>query len=153
MWAKGRCKVKHTTLQRPKTEAGLALPDMYMYYLAGQLRHLRNWLIQEQSLGVEKHLLNIIQAENLLIGLEVRGTQLPRVKIPMLSLIQSVWREAKKLTRFKDIPSKLPMWNNPLFEELSTLQDNKFWMQKGIVELEQVDQSGSICSFDFLKTQ
>ena len=54
---------------------------------------------------------------------------------------------------FRDIPAELSMWDNPLFEELYTFEDSIFWKQKGIVAMEQVYQSGNICSFDYLKTQ
>lgn len=45
------------------------------------------------------------------------------------------------------------MWNNPLFEQLSKLQDNIFWKQRGIVVLEQVYESETMWFFDSLKTQ
>lgn len=87
--------MKLTTLQRPKTDAGLALLNIYLYHLAGQLEHLRTWVTQEQRDGVERHLLEKLQVEDLMIGLEVKTISLPRVKIPMMTLARAVWREAK----------------------------------------------------------
>lgn len=88
-------------LQRPKTAAGLAIPDLYLHYLAGQLKHLRTWVTQEQETRVEEYLLNKMQVGDLLVGLEI--TDLRRA-FPLLKLARSVWKEAKKLTGFNDIP-------------------------------------------------
>lgn len=44
IWGPSRHKLKLASLQRPKSEAGMALPDFYLYYLAGQLKYLAPWL-------------------------------------------------------------------------------------------------------------
>lgn len=41
IWARGRCKLQLTALQRSKMDDALTLPDIYLYYLAEQLKHLR----------------------------------------------------------------------------------------------------------------
>lgn len=38
---------------------GMALPDIYLYYLAGQLEYLRAWVTPEQSVGGESSIGNI----------------------------------------------------------------------------------------------
>lgn len=49
--------------------AGAALLDIYLYYLAGQLRHLQKWIAQEQGEGVERYLLKIVGVDELLVRL------------------------------------------------------------------------------------
>lgn len=71
IWSNGRCKLKFSTLQRPNTAAGLAVPDLYLYYLAGQLKHLRTWVVKERETRVEKYLLKKMQVEDFLVGLEI----------------------------------------------------------------------------------
>lgn len=81
-----RCKLKLTTLQRMKPEAGVTLPNMYLYYLAGQLKHLQRWVSQEQSKGVKGYLLKIFKVNDFLVGLEAQSLMLSKVKIPIVTL-------------------------------------------------------------------
>lgn len=65
-----RLKLKLATLQRPKQEASMALPNAFLYYLAGQLKFLSTWVFPVVPLNLEAHLAHIHWIKQFLIVLE-----------------------------------------------------------------------------------
>lgn len=148
IWANGRCKLKLSTLQRPNTAAGLAIPDLYLYYLAGQLKHLRTWVVDEREMRVEKYLLNKMQVGDLLVGLEIAELRRTGIKIPLLKLARSVWKEVKKLTGYRDIPPEISLWNNPMFEKLEIFDDSSYWKQNKTKTIGQMYNNNVIVTYE-----
>ena len=147
IWGKGRNRIKLTTLQRAKTEAGMALPNIYRYYLAGQLKHLTGWIVPVTLQMVESHLAHVLQIDNLLIALEAPLNKLKYKQIPMLTLARTIWREAKLIEGNTQINMDLPLWQNPMFNQLKQLVEYQFWEQKGISVLADVYDITHMYSF------
>lgn len=107
IWGPSRDKLKLAYLQCPKCDARMALPDLYLYYLASQLKYLAHWL---NSHPPERPELHLAQHSNLSIlwpileGSMVSGAAL----LPIHKVARQVWKEARRVACYQDIPVDTP---------------------------------------------
>lgn len=121
IWAQNRRKLKLSTLQSPKLEAGMALPNLYYYFLVGQLWPLPDWLSPVTPAVVEFHLAHVLQLNSPLIALEAPKSVLEKM-LPILNLARLV----SHIAGFKDIEAALPLWHNTMFFQLLYFIDFSF---------------------------
>lgn len=150
IWGPSRHKLKLAYLQRPKSEAGMALPDLHLYYLAGQLKYLSPWLAPLPPARPERHLAQYSRVSvlwPLLENASVSGVPL----LPIQRVARQVWKEARKIVGFQDIPDDTPLWHNSTVEQLQLLGGAPFWEALGILTLKQLYSCNALQSFSQLR--
>lgn len=142
-----RRKLKLSVLQRPNVKAGMALSNMYYYYLTGQLCYLFDRLEPVTPNVVESHLAHVLKLNHLLIASEAPLNLLEKRRVPILTLACMVGREAKQLDEFRDTNLAFPLWHNRMFPHLQKFVDYAFWEHRNIVTLETIYSSNDLASF------
>ncbi|CAJ0965832.1 unnamed protein product [Ranitomeya imitator] len=132
IWGKTRPKLKLSTLQRPKQGGGAALPDFYLYYLAGQAKAINKWMPNNSLPNSESHLLHGARADCPLGFLELEKVNAPCL-LQLHRLARSIWRQIKKVTGFVDVVAEMPLWNNSYFPGLLNHPSTNFWISHGVL--------------------
>ena len=69
IWGGKHPKIRFSTLQRPKTEGGLAFPNFLLYHQSFQLRSIRTWLTEAADVAwreIEETLVAPLKPEDIL---------------------------------------------------------------------------------------
>lgn len=144
IWKDKNPRIKLEHLQRPKESRGLALPNLWLYYLASQLQHLIGMFppsgeaqIRVQSFA-HKLLLHTVGRGPVPMALEALAFAKPHKKYPTFSLIQKIWNKAKYIQNADGYTEYSPIWLNDTYTELAKLQNGTRWKQFGITHLKQI---------------
>lgn len=154
LWSGKRARIKSTTLQCPKLEGGLALPNLKFYHLAFQVRALRNWAdensmvpwrVIEKALAVPHRLQDLLYIKHKHRKLNERFGNI-------ISYSLLVWSKVEKL--LGDVPqyhTLSPLWNNPLI--LTAGKPFIFipWASRGINTLGNIYDDNGLLSFQQLQ--
>lgn len=65
IWGRDRHKLHLSTVQHPKHLGGAALPDLFLYYISGQLKLLRSWFNDASLPDSEAHLAYSLDIPNM----------------------------------------------------------------------------------------
>lgn len=96
IWGRSRAKFCVASLQRLKVLAGGALPDLFLYYIAGQFRIIRSWFLGDSLPNSEAHLAYILHIDTFWPLLEYPHL-FTRNMLPVHRLTCQVWKQAKTL--------------------------------------------------------
>lgn len=152
IWGRARAKLRFTSLQRPKDVAGVALPDLFLYYLAGQVRSIRSWFLDVSLPNSEAHLAHVLGVDNLLTLVEAPHLY-ARQMLPIHRLACQVWKQAKQVSGFTDMTAELPLWSNPGIPEFQTLSDAQWWRSQGVLTLWDISEDNVFLSFEQVQTK
>lgn len=141
IWKGKRARVKLTTSQRSKLTGGLAVPNLYFYYCAFQIRSLQVWRNQESEVPwrakeaacVKPHRLKDL----LYTGMGRRNINLRFGSIITNSI--NVWKKTEKMmgsTRLLHQTS--PLWNNYHFQSGGQPFTFPPWSHKGVYNLSDI---------------
>lgn len=156
LWSNRPPRLNRDTLKAPYDQGGLALPNMYFYYVATQLSYAAWWIRADAN-----NLAVVLEAA--LVGSYEALANLPyregRYLIPhytsLMAATVSVWKTFVHPYGDKDGEDKwspyVPLWRNQKLPELASLPDFEFWPQKGLKYLTQLYQDHIFCSFEALK--
>ncbi|XP_044161200.1 uncharacterized protein LOC122946001 isoform X1 [Bufo gargarizans] len=151
IWGNNRRKLSIDVLCRPRDEVGMSLPDLYLYYLSGQLRQLKSWISSDGTLArAEKQLAVFLDIPSLWPVLE-QPKLFGRLLLPVHKLAVQVWEDGKKLHFHIGLTTEVPLWDNPMFPSLRTGIDGRFWENHGIGVLGDLYSSNVFNSFEQLK--
>lgn len=116
----------------------MALPDLYLYYMAGKLKYLGPGTTS--SIPVTPHL-HLASQVNLFIlwPISEKFTIHLYSLLPMLSILES-----KTLAQYHDIPAETPLWHKICLDQLIYSQHSMFWSSHGIYALNQLYSSNSL---------
>lgn len=152
LWHKRVPRLHRNTLKAPVEHGGLALPDMYVYYVAIQLSYAAWWLradANNPAVVLEAALVGSYEA---LANLVYREGKYP---VPHLTTLMTatiaIWKKFVVVYGDKGADTQwspyIPLWRNPRLPELTTVPDFEFWPQKGIKYLTQLYHEGCFRSF------
>lgn len=151
IWRKKRARVRLETLQRGKSDGGLAVPNAWLYFLASQMQHFAGWG-RQGGMGRVSQLFSEWSGRQIPgHGLEAGGIQEDGRRCPTLALIYRVWDRGKTLLAVSGFTKHTPLWDNPALPEMQKLRGFGNWVQSGISALSQVQQDDSLKSFDNLQ--
>lgn len=149
VWGRARRKLALRTLQRAKQQGGAALPDFFIYFLAGQLRYLTSWVSTGAETNAEYHLQTYLQINTMWPVQE--GIHLFRGSaLPLHRLAHQVWRALKPID-YKDLLDVLPLWDNALLPSLEYLEGVDVWKKSGVFTLKDLYKEGTLMSFTELQ--
>lgn len=152
IWRKKSARVRLETLQRGKTEGGLAVPNAWLYFLASQLQHFAGWGRQGGA-GRVSQLFSAWSGRSIPgQGLDA-GRALDRRNYPTLALIYRVWDRGKSLLGISGFTKVFPLWDNPALPEIQKLQGFDNWIRCGVTALSQVQLGGSLKPFADLQKE
>lgn len=152
IWGRARHKLRISTLQRPKHLGGTALPDLFIYYVAGQLRLIRGWFSDAPLPNSEAQLACILGIQNMWPLLEYPHLYTAKL-LPIHRLALQIWKHSKSITHFNDIIADMPLWHNPGLSELLLLPDTQVWRSCGVTKLEHLYNDDVFASFEQLQTK
>lgn len=152
IWGRSRAKLRVASLQRPKDLAGVALPDLFLYYIAGQFRIIRSWFLDGMLPNSEAHLAYVLHIDNFWPLLEYPQL-FAKNMLPVHRLACQVWKQAKTVLGFTDIMADLSLWSNPGLPEFHAFQDYQWWRDQGVQTLGDVVLNNVFMSFDQLQSR
>lgn len=153
LWNGKRARIRSTTLQRPKLEGGLALPNFKFYHWAFQLQSMRTWTNVNSKVPwrvIEEAIAAPHRLQDLLYIKQKRRNSAKLGSIVSYSLL--VWGKVQTFLGNMPLFHKLsPLWNNPLI----LTADKPFafppWAAKGIQTLENIYGDNGLLSFQELR--
>lgn len=156
LWNNQAPRLSRDTLKAAYEQGGLALPNMYIYYVAIQLSYASWWIradANNPAVVLEAALVGSYEA---LANLPYREGKYP---IPhytsLMAATVSVWRTFVQAYGARDGGAEwspyIPLWRNQKLPELASLPDFEFWPQKGLKYLTQLYQENVFRSFEDLK--
>uniref|UniRef100_A0A803J592 Reverse transcriptase domain-containing protein n=1 Tax=Xenopus tropicalis TaxID=8364 RepID=A0A803J592_XENTR len=150
IWGTSRARLRLSTLMRPRDKGGLALPDMYMYYLAAQLTHISPMIHNELSPPLFQLW---SQATN---GMETPWHALlikhiNNEHLPITALQCAVLSTAHKLIKYTGYPPQMPIWQNAILPKMAQCNPSKVWQTLGITTLGDVWENGQTIPFSTLQ--
>lgn len=152
IWRKKPARVRLETLQRSKTDGGLAVPNAWLYFLASQLQHFAGWG-RSGGAGRVSHLFAEWSGRSIPgQGLDAGGT-LDRRNCPTLALLYRVWDRGRSVLGISGFTKISPLWDNPALPEIQKLQGFDNWTRCGIMALSQVQQGVSLRVFEDLQKE
>lgn len=153
LWKKKPARIRLDTLHRGKDDGGLAIPNMWLYFIASQLQHFTGWSREEGMGSVGKLFAHWSAWPLPCYLLEAGGSQEDRRKYPTLALLYRVWDRGKSLLDLAGCSKYTPFWHNPLLSELTKLQGFEPWVLKGVCTIAQLQRDGEFRSFDSLQEE
>lgn len=155
LWKGKRPRYKYSNLQRCKTDGGLSLPNLKLYYYSFVLRALSVWLNPDAKTSwrpVEE----CIIAPHRLQDFIYSNISLKQCKMrygPIISNLLSVWRDVEKITKVSTKWHK----NSPIFHNYKLLTASKpfsfpTWQQKGINTLGDIIDDAGLRTFQDLQS-
>lgn len=81
----------------------MALPDLYLFYLAGQLKYLGPWTSTAIPVAPESHLASHEYIH--LVAHSRKSTVSQQSLLPIHKVAQKAWSEAKSIAQYYDIPA------------------------------------------------
>ncbi len=153
-WKNKPPRIKLTTLQKPKTQGGLAAPNFHHYYLANQLQYIYKWIHPHQSdkawLNIEQTFCKTIPISDLpFLSHSIKHHQC--FEITTISATLTAWWKFHKVTNSTLGPSKsTPIWNNPDFRSNKKPFHFHTWSIRGITHLQHIIQNNTLVSFTHL---
>lgn len=157
LWNYKKPRISQKKLNEPRSRGGIALPDIYQYYIAFNSRYPLQWGYNtERKIGSWDWLEEKIISEHCkeLTLSKLWYNPKTRLNNPILKFsceIVSIIQKGLSFTGYS-LPS-CPLWRNFLFEAGGvTLKDNQ-WQQHGVNQVGQVIQNGKIVAFNDLKAE
>lgn len=152
IWKKKYARIRLETLQRDKTDGGLAIPNPWLYFLAAQLQHFAGWA-DATGMGATGRLITQWSGRVLpCYVLESGGTSDTRRNCPTMALMYKVWDRGKEILGLKGCLRYTPLWKNPNLAELSKLHDFEGWCSKGVQTIEHILKDGTLKSFEQMQS-
>lgn len=155
IWAGKRARIRLSTLQRPKEEGGLALPDLKLYFLAFHIRSIHVWMDPKSNIPWRPIEAKLTYPNQL--------TDIPFMKIGRKStlrygtIISSTLRAWHNAERILGGPFKLtlssPLWNNPCLTSGKQPFTSHIWSSKGIHTVNDICDNGTLRTFQDLQHQ
>lgn len=147
---RARHKLHLSTLQRPKhLGGGDALPDLFLYYVAGQLRLLRRWFTDASLPSSEAHLAHSLEISNMRSLLKYPHLYNAKL-LPIRWLANKVWKHSKTLTCFNDIVADMSLRHNLGLSELLSLSDIQVWESRGVTKFHDLYDDNVFVYFEQL---
>uniref|UniRef100_A0AAR2JYN7 Reverse transcriptase zinc-binding domain-containing protein n=1 Tax=Pygocentrus nattereri TaxID=42514 RepID=A0AAR2JYN7_PYGNA len=154
LWKNKPSRISLKTLQKPKNNGGLELPNFYNYFLANRLQYISKWIKPDL---LDSPWLDLEQAfcrKTKLSDLPYISSNIKRhdtFKSLSINSSLTAWWEFLKLTQSPLIPCKLtPIWNNPDICQNKKVLNFTSWREKGIKNLEHVIKEGNFITFQEL---
>lgn len=153
IWAGKRARIRLSTLQRPKEEGGLAVPDLKLYFLAFQIRSIHVWMDPESKIPwrpIEARLTCPNHLTDIPFIQTGRKSTL-RYGIIISSTLKA-WRDAEKTLGgpFK-LTLSSPLWNNPCLMSGKQPFTSPIWSSKGIHIVDDIYNNGTLRTFQDLQ--
>lgn len=153
IWSAKHPRIGLRTLQEPWGQGGLALPDLFKYFIAGQMVVARRWLLRDDGDAA-----NVLEAAyrgsfESLSFLLYRGTSAMSSPTDSMGVTIRAWDRAKVLMKSQsDVWSPdTPLWFNPKLLHLNTIPDPIIWARVGIKELTHKVGGKKLLTFNQLK--
>lgn len=153
IWKKGSPRIRYETLQRDKTEGGLAAPNPWIYFLASQLQHLKGWDAADCDDPVFQLIKAHVRGSALLPSLEAGFPTLPNNRFPTIKLIVKVWDRIKAIFHIEGCTPFTPLWHNPVLPEFRGLQGFSTWEAAGISLVSHLQSDNIFKSFQQLRDE
>ncbi|OCU01996.1 hypothetical protein XELAEV_18007755mg [Xenopus laevis] len=155
IWGKNRCRLSIKMLQRPKTDGGMALPDMHLYYLAAQLSQIRT-LKNAQPEDALYQLWQCLLKTDLPPFYAILALNLYRTKqmISNYFLVESqklCLQWSLQLVQPAVLELQTPLWSNCKLAPLDKLSTPKEWIQAGVWSIGQVWSDNGMVPFNELR--
>ncbi|XP_051807528.1 LINE-1 retrotransposable element ORF2 protein isoform X1 [Acanthochromis polyacanthus] len=153
-WKNKTPRIKLSTLQKPKTQGGLAAPNFHQYFIANQLQYILKWINPIHSdytwIDIEQTLSDNIPLSDLpFISPSIKRH--PCFKSITISSALTAWWEFHKITNSSLALCKLtPIWNNPDFLSNKKPLHLHSWSDKGITHLQHIFHNNELVSFSHL---
>uniref|UniRef100_A0A6I8SLC4 Reverse transcriptase domain-containing protein n=1 Tax=Xenopus tropicalis TaxID=8364 RepID=A0A6I8SLC4_XENTR len=137
IWGTSRPRLRLTTLMRPRDRGGLALPDIYIYYVAAQLTHISPMVHSDISPPLYQLWAQVTSAQGIPWPL-LLSKKLPRHASSILVLQNKILQAGHKLTKLTQYPPQTPLWHNPDFPQLVPHNPPKVWYTLGLTTIGDV---------------
>lgn len=156
VWGNNRHKLLWHKLINPTDLAGLALPDLNMYYLASQ----RSQIFHSNKTDGKRFLFFLcpkwIQQtlDPLLAITGGGGRERPKTyRRSLLYQYKKIWDIASKKLHIESPNAYPPLWHNESLPEFGLIQDSGIWSSRGIIYLFHITNNGKLKTFETLKCE
>lgn len=129
-------------------QGGLALPNLYKYFLVGQMVFTRPWLLRDEGDAATVLEAAIFGSYEGLANLIHRGSKVQSLTGSMKVTIRA-WDRVQDLMApgIKFISLSTPLWFNHKLQHFSSIPDPVIWTGDGIKRLQDVVEEGRVMYF------
>lgn len=154
IWNGKRPRLHSNKLQRPVEKGGLGLPNVLYYYYAFSLRHLAHWsLPPERAPPWYKIEQSALPSISLLQSISIKLVGKVK-KHPIISHLNAIWLKISRLHSFNPyLNVSSSIWLNPKLCINKAPFLWKDWAKKGLVNLGDLYENGSLKSFECIQQQ
>ena len=153
IWGGKHPKIRYATLQRPKAEGGLALPNFKLYHQSFQLRAIRTWLTGGDDVAwreVEETIVAPIKLEEIVYsGISAKQCRLRFGPIVSYS-VDNFKLVEKSLGGNWKWHVNTPLWGNPNIRRGGRPFESAGWAERGVQYLGDVFDPGGLSKFEDL---
>ena len=156
IWANSTPRIKRSSLEMPKTEGGMGLPNFLFYYWAANVSKLTYWLSRHET-GRGPHWTEMeLNSELTLPLVSVLSCPLPcgfnlQRMNPVAKHSIKIWFQFRRHFGFNDAGTHLPLVNNHLFPPSQNDAAFKLWHRFGLVYFDNLFIDDSFASFTMLQ--
>lgn len=158
LWNYKKPRISRKKLSEPRFRGGIALPDIYQYYMAFNSRYPLQWAYStERKTGswdwLEEKIISNYNKELTLTRLWYNPTKF-RMNNPIIKFSCEIVTALQKRLSFNgySLPS-CPLWRNFLFEAGGETLKDRQWQLYGLNQVGQIIYNGKMVGFNDLKTQ
>ena len=161
LWCDKKPRINHKKLSMPRNKGGLAVPDVYLYYLAYNVRFPLSWAYKNKNQYIEgswewleERTISECNKSISISSLWYHPKYNDKIDNSLIDFSCEIVKAVHKqmLIDGSSLPS-CPIWNNPLLTAGGrTLTDNT-WQQHNITQVGQVVRDGDIIPFKEIKIQ
>ena len=160
LWRNKKPRISLEKLSMSRNKGGLGVPDIYLYYLAFNIRYPMLWAYHEHLevgswLWLEQNIVKESTKDCISLSSLWYGTKLKtNIKNPIISFSCDMTKIIHKRCNINGImlPS-CPLWKNPLFTAGDKTLSNEGWKKHDIMNLGQIIKQAKIISFTELKPE
>lgn len=152
IWSNKTNRLSRNLLQNKRTEGGLKLPNLELYYYASQLFYI-NQIINDAR---EEPLIEIendqLKPYNLFTSLFIKH----KIKVTNFVINSTLksWQKIKTILAIElNIPKKTKIWNNPSIKFQNRELNWDSWRKNGIQYLSDIIENNNVLSFIELQTR
>lgn len=154
IWAGKNPRVRRTTLQKSKSDGGLALPNLLFYYWAANLQKIHawynsptlDWCTMEDASCHPSSLVALVCAP--------LSSRYPSyIKNPIVLSSLKIWKQFRQHFKLSSPIPLSPICNNHLFPPSNTDTAFTLWKERGLARFSDLYSEGMFATFNDLRVK